>query len=199
VHKSSRWRTARAAARIDLQAEKEQDEPSSKNTGSNTSTGQLDALTEEIPKKSNDDLHATGQSSWTSRTRNPITTDKAEFFRRLRPFYQTTQLFGTLVTHRAGRAYATVRPAPPSWRHDAKLGVARTARASVTNKDVRPDQPHRPAGTRKEVLQRRSHPLVDRAVRNDWRSPHLLEKPDRPRAQDNSRSSYHFEDVAAPT
>jgi hypothetical protein len=60
----------------------------------------LDALTEEVLEELEKRLcSATGQNSWPTVHRIPDTADKAEFFRRLQPFYQNNRkLFGTLVT-----------------------------------------------------------------------------------------------------
>ena len=61
---------------------------------------QLDGLTEEILEEIEKRLcAATSQASWPVLHRIPDTADKAEFFRRLRPFYQNNRkLFGALVT-----------------------------------------------------------------------------------------------------
>jgi hypothetical protein len=61
---------------------------------------QLDALTEEVLGEIERRLCvATGQSSWPVIHRIADTTDKAEFFSKLRPFYQNHRtLFGALVT-----------------------------------------------------------------------------------------------------
>src|SRR5262249_23400964 len=60
----------------------------------------LEALAEEILEELEKRLRtATGEASWPAVYRIADTADKAEFFRRLKPFYQNhRKLFGTLVT-----------------------------------------------------------------------------------------------------
>ena len=79
--------------------------------------GQLDALTEEILEELEKRLcAATGQASWPVLHRIADTADKAEFFRRLRPFYQNNRkLFGTLVTPLVQGIRVRGRFAPPTW------------------------------------------------------------------------------------
>src|SRR5262249_3069446 len=78
---------------------------------------QLDALTEEILEELERRLCAvTGQASWPVLHRIPETADKAEFFRRLRPFYQNNRkLFGALVTPLVQGIRVRGRFALPSW------------------------------------------------------------------------------------
>jgi hypothetical protein len=77
---------------------------------------QLDALTEEILEELEKRLcAATGHPSWPVLHRVADTADKAEFFRRLRPFYQNNRkLFGALVTPLVQGIRVQGRfPAPP--------------------------------------------------------------------------------------
>lgn len=78
---------------------------------------QLDTLTEEILDELERRLcAATSQASWPAIHRVGDTDDKAEFFRRLRPFYQNNRkLFGGLVTPLVQGIRAQGRFAPPSW------------------------------------------------------------------------------------
>ncbi len=78
---------------------------------------QLDALTEEILEELEKRLcEATGESSWPAIHRLVDTPDKAEFFRRLRPFYQNNRaLFGALVTPLVQGIRVRGRFAPPPW------------------------------------------------------------------------------------
>jgi len=78
---------------------------------------QLDALAEEILEELERRLcAATGQASWPVIHRVQDTADKAEFFRRLRPFYQNNRkLFGSLVTPLVQGIRVRGRFAPPTW------------------------------------------------------------------------------------
>jgi hypothetical protein len=78
---------------------------------------QLDGLTEEILDEIEKRLcAATGQKSWPVIYRVADTADKAEFFRRLRPFYQNNRkLFGALVTPLVQGIRVRGRFAAPSW------------------------------------------------------------------------------------
>jgi hypothetical protein len=59
---------------------------------------------------------ATGQASWPVLHRIPETADKAEFFQRLRPFYQNNRkLFGALVTPLVQGIRVRGRFATPPW------------------------------------------------------------------------------------
>jgi len=77
----------------------------------------LDALTEEILEELEKRLcAATGQASWPVIHRIVDTADKAEFFLRLRPFYQNhRKLFGALVTPLVQGVRVQGRFAPPAW------------------------------------------------------------------------------------
>jgi hypothetical protein len=77
----------------------------------------LDALTEEILEEIEKRLcAATGQASWPVIHRVADTADKAEFFKRLRPFYQNDRkLFGALVTPLVQGIRLRGRFAPPPW------------------------------------------------------------------------------------
>lgn len=77
----------------------------------------LDALAEEILEELERRLcAATGQASWPVIHRIADTADKAEFFRRLQPFYQNhRKLFGALVTPLVQGIRVRGRFAPPSW------------------------------------------------------------------------------------
>jgi hypothetical protein len=77
----------------------------------------LDALTEEILEELEKRLcAATGQTSWPVTHRVIDTAEKAEFFRRLRPFYQNhRKLFGALVTPLVQGVRVQGRFAPPVW------------------------------------------------------------------------------------
>jgi hypothetical protein len=77
----------------------------------------LDALTEEILEEIERRLcAATGQPSWPILHRVPDTADRAEFFRRLLPFYQNNRkLFGGLVTPLVQGIRVRGRFAPPPW------------------------------------------------------------------------------------
>jgi hypothetical protein len=87
---------------------------------------QLDALTEEILEELERRLcAATCQSSWPVTYRVADTANKAEFFRRLRPFYQNNRkLFGVLVTPLVQGIRVCGRFPPPSFtaRRSYKLG-----------------------------------------------------------------------------
>lgn len=78
---------------------------------------QLDALAEEILDELEKRLcAATGQPSWPVVHRIADTPDMAEFFQRLRPFYQNNRkLFGGLVTPLVQGIRTQGRFAPPSW------------------------------------------------------------------------------------
>lgn len=88
-------------ARRELRPEKEQDEAVVEEYWLQyIDHDQLDALTEEILEELERRLcKATGQATWPLTYRIPPTPDRAEFFRRLQPFYQNhRKLFGALVT-----------------------------------------------------------------------------------------------------
>lgn len=77
----------------------------------------LDALTEEILEELERRLCAAiGQASWPVIHCVTDTADKAEFFRRLRPFYQNNRkYFGALVTPLVQGIRVRGRFAPPPW------------------------------------------------------------------------------------
>ena len=107
---------AHATARHDLQAEKEQDEQVIEEYWLQyIDHDQLDTLAEELLDEIERRLcAATGKSSWPITHRIPDTTDRAEFFRSLRPFYQNNRkLFGTLVTPLVQGLRVRGRFAPP--------------------------------------------------------------------------------------
>jgi hypothetical protein len=110
----------------------------------------LDALTEEILEELEAKLcSATGSSKWPAIHRIPDTTDKAEFFRRLRPFYQNHRfLFGTLVTPLVQGIRVRGRFPGPPWAADAMpswvlldgQGVGHEQAASTKiNRTLRPE------------------------------------------------------------
>jgi hypothetical protein len=78
---------------------------------------QLDTLTEEILGELERRLcAATGQPSWPVMHRIADTTDRAKFFRRLRPFYHNHRnLFGGLVTPLVQGIRVRGRLYPPEW------------------------------------------------------------------------------------
>jgi hypothetical protein len=78
---------------------------------------QVDALTKEIMDEVEKRLClTTGESSWPVIHRIADTADKAEFFWRLRPFYQNhRRLFGALVTPLVQGIRVRGRLFPPSW------------------------------------------------------------------------------------
>lgn len=106
------------AARLDLQPASQQDElVVEEYLLQYIDQDQLDALTEEILEELEKRLcAATGQASWPVIHRVADTTDKAEFFQRLRPFYQNNRkLFGSLVTPLVQGIRVRGRFAPPPW------------------------------------------------------------------------------------
>jgi hypothetical protein len=92
---------AQEQARQELKPDKPEDEPSIQELWQLClDRDQVDGLAEEIFEELEKGLcAATGTDSWPVTYRIPSTNDKAEFFRRLRPFYQNHRtLFGTLAT-----------------------------------------------------------------------------------------------------
>ena len=92
---------AQEQARQELKPDKPEDEPSIQELWQLClDRDQVDGLAEELFEELEKGLcAATGTDSWPVTYRIPSTNDKAEFFRRLRPFYQNHRtLFGTLVT-----------------------------------------------------------------------------------------------------
>ena len=196
---------ALAAARLDLQAEKEQDEQVIEEYWLQyIDHDQLDALTEEILEEIERRLcAATGQSSWPITHRIPDTTDRAEFFRRLRPFYQNNRkLFGALVTPLVQGLRVRGRFAPPtfmattmpSWVLLDGQGLGHEqGRATKINRTVPPELAKK-FSSADLIL------LVDRAVpAMTGEAPILLENLiDRGHQDQLAIVFTHFEDVAAP-
>lgn len=92
---------AQEQARQELKPDKPEDEPSIQELWQLClDRDQVDGLAEELFEELEKGLcAATGTDSWPLTYRIPSTNDKAEFFRRLCPFYQNHRtLFGTLVT-----------------------------------------------------------------------------------------------------
>lgn len=193
------------AARQDLQAEKEQDETVIDEYWLQyIDQEQLDALTEEILEEIERRLcAATGHMSWPVTHRIPDTADRAEFFRRLRPFYQNNRkLFGALVTPLVQGLRVRGRFAPPAFMGTAMrtwvlldgqgLGHEQ-ARATKISRTVPP-----------ELAKKFSNAdlilLVDRAVpAMTGEAPLLLENLiDRGHQDQLAIVFTHFEDVEAP-
>lgn len=196
---------ALASARIDLQAEKEQDEPVIDEYWLQyIDQDQLDALTEEMLEEIERRLcTATGQSSWPITHPIPTTTDRAEFFRHLRPFYQNNRkLFGTLVTPLVQGLRVRGRFAPPPFMSSTMptwvlldgqgLGHEQ-GRATKINRTVPPELAKK-FSSADLIL------LVDRAVpAMTGEAPILLENLiDRGHQDQLAIVFTHFEDVAAP-
>ena len=115
---SSMTELARETARRELQPESVQDELVVEEYWLQyIDQDQLDALTEEILEELERRLcAATGQSSWPVTYRVADTANKADFFRRLRPFYQNNRnLFGALVTPLVQGIRVRGRFTPPSF------------------------------------------------------------------------------------
>jgi hypothetical protein len=196
---------ALAAARIDLQAEKEQDEPVIEEYWLQyIDQDQLDALAEEMLEEIERRLcAATGQSSWPITHRIPDTTDRAEFFRQLRPFYQNNRkLFGRLVTPLVQGLRVRGRFAPPrfmattmpTWVLLDGQGLGHEqGRATKINRTVPPELAKKFSSTDLILL-------VDRAVpAMTGEAPILLENLiDRGHQDQLAIVFTHFEDVAAP-
>jgi hypothetical protein len=105
-------------ARRELRPEKEQDEAVVEEYWLQyVDDERLDTLTEEILEEFERRLcKATGQATWSLTYRIPPTADRAEFFRRLRPFYQNhRKLFGSLVTPLVQGIRVCGRFAPPTF------------------------------------------------------------------------------------
>jgi hypothetical protein len=196
---------ALAEARRDLQAEKEQDEQVIEEYWLQyVDHDHLDALTEEILEEIERRLcAATGQSSWPTSHRIHDTTDRAEFFRRLRPFYQNNRkLFGALVTPLVQGMRVRGRFAPPSFMAttmptwvllDGQGLGHEQARATKINRTVPPELAKKFSSVDLILL-------VDRAVpAMTGEAPILLENLiDRGHQDQLAIVFTHFEDVAAP-
>lgn len=165
---------------------------------------ELDALVEEILEEIEKRLCvATGQRSWPVFHRITDVSDKADFFKLLRPFYQNSRkLFGSLVTPLVQGIRVRGRFAPPTWaitnlpswvlidgqglghEQDRSTKINRTVPPELTKKFSNAD-----------VIC-----LVDRAVpAMTGDAPILLENLIVRGYQDNLALIFtHFEDVAAP-
>ena len=196
---------ALAAARRDLQAEKEQDEQVIEEYWLQyIDHDQRDALTEEILEEFERRLcAATGQSSWPVTHRISDTTDRTEFFRLLRPFYQNNRkLFGVLVTPLVQGIRVRGQFAPPSFMatsmpawvlFDGQGLGHEQGRATKINRTVPPELAKK-FSSADLIL------LVDRAVpAMTGEAPILLENLiDRGHQDQLAIVFTHFEDVAAP-
>jgi hypothetical protein len=196
---------ARTTARRELQPEKEQDEQVIEEYWLQyIDQEQLDGLTEEIVEEIERRLcDATGQASWPITHRVPDTTERTEFFRRLRPFYQNNRkLFGALVTPLVQGLRVRGRFAPPSFMAttmptwvllDGQGLGHEQGRATKINRTVPP-----------ELAKKFSNAdlilLVDRAVpAMTGEAPLLLENLiDRGHQDQLAIVFTHFEDIAAP-
>jgi hypothetical protein len=165
---------------------------------------QLDALTEEILEELERRLcAATGQSSWPVTYRVADTSNKVEFFRRLRPFYQNNRkLFGALVTPLVQGIRVRGRFTPPffaatklpTWVLLDGQGVGHEqGGATKINRTVPPELAKKFSGA--DLIC-----LVDRAVpAMTGDAPILLESLIVRGHQDRLAMIFtHFEDVAAP-
>jgi len=165
---------------------------------------QLDALTEEILEELERRLcAATGQSSWPVTYRVADTSNKVEFFRRLRPFYQNNRkLFGALVTPIVQGIRVRGRFTPPffaatklpTWVLLDGQGVGHEqGGATKINRTVPPELARKFSGA--DLIC-----LVDRAVpAMTGDAPILLESLIVRGHQDRLAMIFtHFEDVAAP-
>jgi uncharacterized protein YqeY len=196
---------ARETARGELQPVTEQDEMVVEEYWPQyIDDDQLDALTEEILEELERRLcAATGQSSWPVICRVAAMANKAEFFRRLRPFYQNNRkLFGALVTPlvqgirvrgRFGPAsFATTKQ--PTWVLLDGQGVGHEqGGATKINRTVPPELAMKFSGADLICLVDRSVP----AMTGD--APILLENLIARGHQDRLAFVFtHFENVAAP-
>ena len=165
---------------------------------------ELDALAEEILEELEKRLcAATGQPSWPVLHRVQDTADKAEFFRRLRPFYQNNRkLFGTLVTPLVQGVRVRGRFLPPPW-----AGVQLASWVLIDGQGLGHDQDGSTNINRTvppELVQKFSGAdiicLVDRAVpAMTGDAPILLENLILRGHLDRVALLFtHFEDVAAP-
>jgi hypothetical protein len=194
------------AARRDLEPSSEQDEPVIEEYSLQyyMDKDRLDALAEEILDELERRLcAATGQPSWPTIHRVPDAADKAEFFRRLRPYYQNSRkYFGTLVTPLVQGIRVQGRFAPPAWAaptlpHWVMLdgqGVGHEQGGAMKiNRTVPPD-------LAKKFSDADAICLVDRAVpAMTGDAPILLENLIARGHQDRLVFVFtHFEDVAAP-
>lgn len=196
---------ARAEARRDLKAEKEQDEQVIEEYWLQyIDHDQLDALTEEILEEIERRLCAvTGQSSWPITHRIPDTSDRAEFFRRLRPFYQNNRkLFGALVTPVVQGMRVRGRFSPPSFMAttmptwvllDGQGLGHEQARATKINRTIPPELAKKYSSADLILL-------VDRAVpAMTGEAPILLENLiDRGHQDQLAIIFTHFEELVAP-
>ena len=193
------------AARRDLKAEKDQDEAVIEEYWLQyVDHDQRDALTEELLEELERRLcAATGQSSWPSTHGVTDTADRAEFFRRLRPFYQNNRrLFGALVTPLVQGIRVRGRFAPPpfmmttlpTWVLLDGQGLGHEqGRATRINRTVPPELAKKFSSTDLILL-------VDRAVpAMTGEGPILLENLiDRGHQDQLAIVFTHFEDVTAP-
>ncbi len=193
-------------ARRDLQPSSEQDEPVIEEVSLQyyLDKDRLDALVEEILEELERRLcAATGQVSWPAVHRIADAADMAEFFRRLRPFYQNNRkFFGALVTPLVQGIRVRGRFAPPLWAA-ANLprwvlldgqGVGHEQGGSMKiNRTVPPELAKKFSDA--DVIC-----LVDRAVpAMTGDAPILLENLIARGHQDRLALIFtHFEDVAAP-
>ena len=165
---------------------------------------QVNGLTEEILEELEKRLCvATGQLSWPVLHRIPDTAERAEFFRRLRPFYQNNRkFFGTLVTPIVQGIRVHGRFAPPPWAASKETswvlldgqGVGHEhGGATKINRTIPPELAKKFSGA--DLIC-----LVDRAVpAMAGDAPILLENLIVRGHQDRLALVFtHFEDVAAP-
>ena len=164
---------------------------------------ELDALTEEILGELEQQLcAATGQASWPVVHSVAETADKAEFFARLRPYYQNNRkLFGALVTPLVQGIRVQGRFTPPLWEGPGQptwvlidgQGIGHEQGGTKINRTVPPELARRFSGA--DVIC-----LVDRAVpAMTGDAPILLENLVVRGHQDRLALVFtHFENVAAP-
>jgi hypothetical protein len=164
----------------------------------------LNSLVEEILEELERRLcAATGDSSWPVVHRIAATADKAEFFSRLRPFYQNNRkLFGALVTPLVQGIRVQGRFAPPPWAStnlpswvllDGQGIGHEQSRSTKIGRTIPPDLAKKFSGA--DLIC-----LVDRAVpAMTGDAPILLENLIIRGHQDRLALVFtHFEDVAAP-
>ncbi len=193
------------AARSDLEPVSEQDEPVIEELWLQyIDDDRLDALVEEILEELEKRLcAATGQTSWPAVHRIADSAEKAEFFRRLRPFYENNRkFFGALVTPLVQGIRVRGQFGPPLWAA-AELprwvlldgqGVGHEQGGSTKiNRTVPPELARKFSDA--DVIC-----LVDRAVPSmTGDAPVLLENLITRGHQDHLAFIFtHFEDVSAP-
>jgi len=201
----SMTKLARETARAELQPVTEQDEMVVEEYWPQyINEDQLDVLTEEILEELEQRLcAATGQSSWPVIHRVADTANKADFFRRLRPFYQNSRkLFGALVTPLVQGIRVRGRFGPssqattkqPTWVLLDGQGVGHEqGGATRINRTVPPELAMKFSGADLICLVDRSVP----AMTGD--APILLENLIARGHQDRLAFIFtHFENVAAP-